>query len=234
MSAPDHVEIVVPACNEEDHISSCLTGIRAAVDRLRADRPSVECGVTVVLDSCSDQTAALAADFDAHLVSGNFGCVGSARHAGITAALERVGRDPAAVWLANTDADSRVPEDWLVVQARLAEEGSDAVIGTVTPDGLDPDTDRRWRERQCLAEDHPHVHGANLGLRASVYLAAGGFRDAALHEDQDLVDRVRAVTDDWVATHHISVTTSARLTSRVDGGFASYLADLNAGGSACA
>jgi glycosyltransferase involved in cell wall biosynthesis len=234
VSAPERIDVVIPARNEEEHISTCLSHIRAAVARVRAERPGIDCAVTVVLDSCSDRTAVLAAGFDAHLVAGEFGCVGSARHAGIVAALERADRPPTAVWLANTDADSEVPEDWLVVQADLAADGADAVIGTVTPDGLDPDTDRRWRERQSLSEDHPHVHGANLGIRASAYLAAGGFRDAALHEDQDLVDRLRAVTGQWAATHRISVTTSARRTSRVDGGFATYLADLDAGGSACA
>lgn len=232
MTALVHVEVVVPARNEEDHISTCLSRIGSAIDRLRAERPATSAAVTVVLDSCHDRTAELAAD--AHRVAGEFGSVGAARNAGIRAALARVPAPADAVWLANTDADSQVPADWLVAQATLADDGADAVIGTVIPDGLDPDTARRWRDRQSLSEGHPHVHGANLGIRAATYLAAGGFGNAALHEDRDLVDRVRALTPRWVATHRISVVTSARLTSRVDGGFASYLADLTTGGSACA
>lgn len=138
------------------------------------------------------------------------------------------------LWLANTDADSAVPANWLTTQVRFAAAGIDAVIGTVTPDGLDPEIDLRWHERHVLAEGHTHVHGANLGLRASTYLQAGGFADTAVHEDRDLVDRVKTLTARWVATHQNSVRTLGSLGSRVSGGFASYITDLATGDSACA
>ena len=40
----------------------------------------------------------------------------------------------AGAWLAYADADSRVPEDWLVRQLRHAREGADVLVGTVTVD----------------------------------------------------------------------------------------------------
>jgi hypothetical protein len=78
------------------------------------------------------------------------------------------------------------------------------------------------------------VHGANLGLRASTYCKVGGFAAVSLHEDLDLVNRVKAFTTRWATTHRTSVRTSARTKSRVEGGFASYVADLGPEGSSCA
>ena len=107
-------------------------------------------------------------------------------------------------------------------------KGADAVIGTAVPAGVGPEIYRRWLRRHELTEGHPHVHGANLGFRADVYLRAGGFPDCAAGEDVKLVERIRAITPRWVATHHPSVRTSGRIDSRVEGGFASFLAELDA------
>ncbi len=73
------------------------------------------------------------------------------------------------------------------------------------------------------------MHGANLGVRASAYREAGGFAPLALHEDVDLVARVKASGRPWVASDRVRVSTSGRTTGRVIGGFATFLAGL--GGS---
>ena len=75
-----------------------------------------------------------------------------------------------------------MPENWLVRQLEFAESGADAVLGSVEPDpaGMDPEVLRRWLERHPFEEDHPHVYGANFGVRASAYLAAGGFPGAGI------------------------------------------------------
>lgn len=39
-----HVEVIVPARNEEHHITACLTRIHHAMDRLRADQSEMSCG----------------------------------------------------------------------------------------------------------------------------------------------------------------------------------------------
>ncbi|AQA02175.1 hypothetical protein BVC93_06740 [Mycobacterium sp. MS1601] len=226
MTSLRHVEVVVPARDEEEHVQGCLSSIRAATHLLRSLHPTVSTGVTVVLDSCADSTAEIVRQLEIHSVAGEFGSVGAARRAGIADALIRADIHTDSLWLANTDADTLVPDTWLLTQLQLADNGADAVIGTVTPAGLEPEIHRLWREKHCLTEGHGHVHGANLGLRASVYAAAGGFADLTVHEDRDLVRRVRAVTPRWVATHRTTVTTSGRTHSRVDGGFASYVADL--------
>ena len=158
MTAPSHIEVVVPARNEERHISACLMSIHRAMAQLTAEHREMSCGVTVVLDCCTDSTAERAAELRARVVVSTLGRVGAARGAG---AADAVGRSRSALlpdhllWLANTDADSVVPSNWLTTQVRFAAAGHDAVIGTVTPDGLDPEVDRRWKERHILTEGTP-------------------------------------------------------------------------------
>ncbi|WP_428342969.1 glycosyltransferase [Mycobacterium sp.] len=232
MSRLRHMAIVVPARNEEDHIASCLESIRASIGHLWHEYPCLSCDAVVILDRCADRTGALVTSYGYRSIDSNVGRVGAARHLGATDAMARsrdAGIPDHQVWLANTDADSTVPETWLATQFDLANAGFDVVIGTVTPAGLDPEVDLIWRQRHELTEGHHHVHGANLGLRASTYAQAGGFAAVSLHEDLDLVNRVKARTIRWMTTHRTNVTTSARTQSRVDGGFASYLSDLGSG-----
>jgi hypothetical protein len=71
---------------------------------------------------------------------------------------------------------------------------------------------------------HQHVHGANLGVRASTYLAAGGFPPEPAHEDRLLVDRVSTLADAVaIATIGAPVRTSDRLDGRVRRGVSSDL-----------
>ena len=141
-----------------------------------------------------------------------------------------------ATWLAHTDADSVVPADWLLGQLQHATRGADAVLGTVRLAGAEdgepvPATHQsqvdRWAERyvaQLLPDlTHPHVHGANLGVRADAYLAVGGFDDLDLHEDHVLAARLRAAGHHVVTTSLDPVVTSHRLQGRVDGGVATDL-----------
>lgn len=154
---------------------STLASVERAVAELRARHSGMSVSVTVVLDACTDRTAAVVeGQPDLTTVAVAFACVGASRAAGVRAAS--VGDDPVRTWIANTDADTLVPADWLVVQVELADAGADVVTGTVEPDatGLTPDLLSRWWARHTLAEGHPHVHGANLGVRLHAYESAGG------------------------------------------------------------
>jgi hypothetical protein len=142
-------------------------------------------------------------------------------------ALEASGHLPDSVWIANTDADSAVPPGWLLEQARLARDGADVVLGTVSPDvdDLDDDQARAWLNRHSGDRALGEVHGANLGMRADLYLAVGGFPALAEHEDVAFVERCAARGAEIVASDSCEVTTSGRRVGRTPGGFARYLRD---------
>ena len=75
---------------------------------------------------------------------------------------------------------------------------------------------------------HPHVHGANLGLRADAYLAVGGWSVPEHGEDQQLFADLRAAGYTVASPRSLVVTTSGRSRSRVRGGFADVLNALAA------
>ena len=135
---------------------------------------------------------------------------------------------PEAAWIACTDADTRVPGHWLSVQATLADAGADAILGTVEPDQDELDAVRlgSWRRRYTQQDRHSRIHGANLGVRASAYLAAGGFESVSEHEDVRLVARLRALGAAVRSCPGLTAVTSGRLQGRTPAGFAGYLARL--------
>ncbi|KQX61773.1 HAD-IIB family hydrolase [Angustibacter sp. Root456] len=172
------VAVVVPARDEEELLPGCLEAVSLAAQRICL--PVV---VVVVLDRCHDRTAdVVAARPELIAVECDAGVVGTARAMGVSAALRHLHQhDLDGVWIACTDADSRVPVDWLEHQLKLADDGVDLVLGTVdlAGDELPPATAARWwRDYNRLVDEaaHAHVHGANVGVRASVYVAAGGVR----------------------------------------------------------
>lgn len=224
------VAVVVPARDEQVLVGACLGALLASRGHLTRRHPQIGVDLLVVLDRCTDATAHVVARAGVPAVISDHGQVGAARALGAAAALARsrtTGVADAALWLASTDADTVVPADWLTVQVELAQSGLDAVVGTVEPDGTD---DARalveWRRRHALAEGHPYVHGANLGVRASTYLTAGGYPHLPLHEDALLVESVRATTDRWVATDRTRVRSSGRRDGRCAGGFATYIDEI--------
>ena len=240
-ACPDHPEVdsvlvVVPAHNEEWHLEGSLTSVRAAVDVLQAQQPGVSVRAMVVLDSCTDNSSFLARRFTAG--DGRFSTmevayrsVGRSRRAGIQALWKQSVPDSRAAsgtWIANTDADTRVPADWLVCQLQLAAAGADVVLGAAEPeaDGMDPELLRRWHLRHPFVENHPHVYGANLGVRASAYQAAGGFPHHEFDEDRALVARLRAAGAAIHATDSNRVVTSGRTAARAPHGFGAYLRAL--------
>ncbi len=238
-----HVGVVIPAHDEDELIVRCLDAVAAARDD--AERT---CGVTVdvvvVLDDCRDATAEVVARYPrVRTVALDARSVGAARAAGAAAVLDAASLSlrtvgtvgtigtigtVAGTWLACTDADSCVPVDWLVTQIRLAEQGADVVIGTVRPDPADltPEQLAAWRLTRAPGHPNGHVHGANLGIRAPVYVSTGGFGNRPVHEDVDLVARARALPGVRVlATDAIDVLTSGRQVGRAPDGYARYLRD---------
>jgi hypothetical protein len=140
----------------------------------------------------------------------------------------------AATWLATTDADSAVPARWLVDQLALAARGVEAVAGTIhvadwhdAPAGVD-ERFGAFYTPPGSGDDHSHVHGANLGVRADAYEAVGGFAPLRSGEDHALWRALHAAGRPCLATRAIPVVTSARRHGRAPGGFAKFLRDLEA------
>ncbi|MHA7154434.1 glycosyltransferase family 2 protein [Arthrobacter sp. TMN-50] len=226
---PGAVVVVVPARNEEESLPQCLAALEVAGLALAAAYPTVEVTVTVVLDGCTDSSARVVSEYPfAQPLMVDVASVGPARRAGIADALGRVGHPAGEIWVANTDADTVVPPHWLVEQCRLAARGVQLVLGTVVPDpsGLGTERERAWHAAHPLNHGHDYIHGANLGFRADSYLLAGEFAGLDVHEDVDLVARLKALGVTWSAVNTIRVTTSARMLGRTPGGFARYLREL--------
>jgi glycosyltransferase involved in cell wall biosynthesis len=221
--------VVVPAHNEEELLPECLTALRRAAAAL-----TTPVHLLVAADSCTDRTAALARGHGARVIGVRARSVGAARAAGMAELLRlTAGSDAAAVWLATTDADTVVPPGWLGRQLTYANQGWDVVLGTVAVadwDGHPPDTPAVFEARYRFgAGPHPHVHGANLGLRASAYLAAGGFRPLRTAEDHALLAAVTEAGCRILRASDIAVTTSSRRRARAPHGFSHLLRTLTRG-----
>ncbi|TKV58277.1 glycosyltransferase [Nakamurella flava] len=229
----DAVAVVIPARDEEATITACLEAVMVS-----AAAVAVPVSVIVVADRCTDATAERAAAFtpvspgrSVTVVASRAGQVGAARDEGVRSALRCAvagGAEPRRVWIACTDADSRVPSDWLAVHVEIADSGADLVLGTVRPDPADLPSAllESWWRRHLLTDGHPHVHGANLGVRGDRYETVGGFPHLPTHEDVRLADAVRRSGGRVVATGRAPVLTSGRRVGRAPAGLSSYLREL--------
>ena len=140
---------------------------------------------------------------------------------------------PSRLWLASTDADTVVPVDWLSRHLACARTGAMAVAGVVEvdsfvqlPPGVEEQYDRIYRGP--ADEEHPHVHAANLGVRADAYRAVGGWQTVVRGEEHHLWLGVRERGWPTMSPRSLHVTTSGRIVSRLRGGFADWLAELAA------
>lgn len=215
------IGVIVPVHNEEDLLAECLRAVKAAGSH--ADLQGEMVSIVVVLDACEDRSAAIARASGAHILEVQQRNVGHARRVGAQWLLTRGAR-----WLACTDADSLVPEDWISCQLSFK---ADAVCGTVRVDSWDglPDVVRhRYIQDYQQREEHRHIHGANLGVCSLAYQRVGGFLSIVAHEDVALVRALElgGARIAWTALN--SVSTSARLTARARDGFGDYLKALAA------
>ncbi len=235
--AMELVLVVVPVRDEERRVGRCLDALKVAVDRVAGTgssagvpdgaRPRVR--TVVVLDRCVDRSAQIVAERSwAEAVVSTVGRVGAARAFGVRAGLAGETVAPHRIWIATTDADSRVPPDWLTHQLDLARQGAEVFRGLVEPDieECGRAAYEVWQSRYLRRDGHPHVHGASLGVRADAYATCGGFDPhAEVGEDVTLSRNAELRSLAVIASAQATVATSGRLLGRVSGGgFAAYLA----------
>ena len=212
------IGVVVPVHNEATLLGKCLEAIVRAAQDSRLEGEPVE--VVVVLDACTDGSAAVAVRNGAQIVSLEAHCVGAARALGASFAL-----DSGARWVAFTDADTIVPPDWLCAQLACAAAAACGQVWIDDWSAHPPGVRERFLQRYG-AVGVRHVHGANLGLSAAAYRAAGGFRSLPNGEDSALISSFLATGGEVAWNACPRVTTSARWESAIEGGFASMLREL--------
>ena len=240
--------------DEEDRIEACLDALLAQRDLSGRPLPPDALGLVLLLNNCSDRTAVIAhgrlAASGAPFALVNVALPPSQANAGFA---RRLALDLAALWLERadrrdgvlltSDADSRVPPQWLARNLAAIHAGCDAVAGRVTlepaEEGLLPQALMRRTARENAYEqallalsaridpiahdpwpNHWSASGASYGVTLDAYRAIGGLPYPASGEDRALADML--LRHDIPIRHDpdIVVVTSARLDGRACGGVA--------------
>lgn len=236
--------VAVPVRNEAERIAACLRAIDAQTDILAGSL-----GVVLFLNNCTDGTEAIVADLvpslsvPVRVLTEDF----AGAHAGWA---RRRAMDAAASWLGgsggvilSTDADSRVPPNWVARTLAAVAAGADAVAGRVELDveegkllpaslhargRLEDIYDALITEAEARIDPDPHdpwpchrtTIGATLAVTRDAYLAVGGMPEIPLGEDGAFIARLIAHGKRVRHDPEICVTISARLTGRAPGGVA--------------
>jgi len=226
--------VVMPVHNEEELLGDALISLDEAFVEIR--ELGLDIKAAVVLDDCQDASADVVAQWERrhcnqrHLVTTvvrqcSANSVGVARGLGCATLLDEWSQmDPSRIWLATTDADSRVPRDWISAQLERHESGIDLWSGRVCVEdwSLHPsDTASTWQS-EYEAEPNP-IHGANLGFNAGAYVATGGFLPTRTGEDRALHQAIAAMGAVSHSDSTIRVVTSARRIARAPFGFSHAL-----------
>lgn len=239
--------VAIPVRNEAERIGACLEAL-AAQRSIVASR----LGVVLFLNNCSDNTTHVVAALRSSLRIGvrviereySDANAGWARRAAMEAAAAWLNENDAADGvILTTDADSRVPADWVARNLLAIGSGVDAVAGRIALDEADAALlpaalhargrleggyEARLNELEALIDPVPHdpwprhwtTSGATLAVRLSTYRLVGGMPALAVGEDKAFVSSL--LSSDARVRHDpdILVVTSGRLDGRAPGGAA--------------
>ncbi len=215
------IAVIVPAHNEQKLIGRCLRSILRAAQHRNVKHTAVV--PVVALDRCTDDTAAICHEHGVPTLQLDAGCVGVARARAAAWSIAQ-----GAQWIASTDADSEVPSDWLARQVACNADAFCGVVRVTDWEDYGSHVRRSFARGEMVCDGHPHVHGANLGVSASAYRAAGGFPPLACGEDVALVAALEATGHRIARLARPRVVTSARRQARAVGGFSDFLKTLEA------
>ncbi|MBX3098483.1 MAG: glycosyltransferase family 2 protein [Salinibacterium sp.] len=223
MSESTRLAVVVPVFNE-------AAGIRPTLDALLR-QTDTDFEVFFVDNGSTDASAQIIASYDQprwHIIAEPQKGTGAAADTGMRAAIAW-----GAALLARTDADCLPRADWTAsIRRSLTAEGLGLVGGELVPrhdEGLTLARRVLLRAAVELAEAFGRVRpgnrspeyqgpylmaaGCNVGIRADLYVAAGGFPRTAiedLHEDRALVNAVRRLTSSYARRRDVVVYGSSR------------------------
>jgi glycosyltransferase involved in cell wall biosynthesis len=128
------VVVAIPARDESVSVGQCIRSVDQAAAEI-----SLPVLVVVAADSCADDTEEIARTTSTEfceiaVIAGGWGRAGAARAAAVHHGLDVLPFNRRPLWIANTDADCLVPQNWLRTQLELATD-LDAIAGIVA---LDP------------------------------------------------------------------------------------------------
>jgi glycosyltransferase involved in cell wall biosynthesis len=232
MSAGWEVAVLIPARDEEALLARCLESVIHSIDSLSAPMKAT---IVLVSDCSTDRTAEIANSLiggRGRVLHTQTGTVGTSRAIAASYAIESTLTRLSKVWLANTDADCVVPSTWLSDQLKMAESGFQAIAGTISVDSFEEhgrEVPGRFHASYSIYADgsHPHIHGANLGVRADCYVRVGGWADLKTAEDHDLWGRLKRTGTRLCSSAQLRVATSGRRIGRAPDGFAGALSAHN-------
>jgi len=190
------VSVIIPAYNEQNYISRCLD---AVLDQT-ADRGMYE--VLVVDNGSFDRTALLAEAKGARVVHEPQKGYGNALRRGVEESLGQV--------LAFTDADCRVPTDWLekILNDLEARPGIVAVGGKLLFYDVHPMLDRVTRLILSRVDTLP---GCNMAIRRGALDRVGGFQTSLnLSLDYWITLRLRTIGGIFIDKSLVVVTSGRR------------------------
>jgi glycosyltransferase involved in cell wall biosynthesis len=235
--------VAIPVRNEAERIGGCLQALAAQRD-VQAE------GVVLMLNHCTDATAAIVHGLQAWLPlplhvfditpPPSQAHAGTARSLALAHAARLAG--PGGVLL-TTDADSVAPPDWLGRNLAALRAGADCVCGRAVIDPIEarliPQHLHEADAEECafaacldqitslLDPDradpwprHTEASGASLAVTVSAWQAVGGMAPLPLAEDRGFVARLAA--HDMRIRHapDVWVTVSGRIDGRALGGMA--------------
>ncbi|MCD5348649.1 hypothetical protein LR393_00995 [Kineosporia mesophila] len=223
--------------NEADLVGDCLDAVITAVSGNR-----VPVAIVLVAHHCSDDTetvvrkrfSKLSGLVEGMVVRLDRGSVATARSTGTMAGLYLLaayGVPFDRTWLLSTDADSRVPADWIDRYRRRMDRRTAALTGLVHVSGCENENtqdDAHEAYHHLMRTTGPHAYAANLAVRADAYLDVGGWPDQVPGEEHALLEALRHNHWPVVPVPDNVVTTSGRDTPRAPGGLGELLGRLRA------
>lgn len=193
------ISVVIPACNEEECISRCLSSV------LNLNYPSEQYEVILVNNNSSDKTREIVRrDFPTvRLIDEPRQGIVFARMRGATEARGEI--------IVCTDADCTVPTDWLTkIAATYVDPAIVAVGGGVSYQ------ETSFLSRQQLVGYWLHLFvytvmtGQNMSFRIGAYRACGGYDERVNFGEDTYISQQLKKVGRVVVLHHNAVTTSLR------------------------
>ena len=240
------IVVAVPVKNEQDCIKACLEALDGQIAG-HADH------IVLLLNNCSDATAAIARSLAPQLQSAlhiidvvlppEQANAGVARHMALAAAGKLAGENGV---LLTTDADSRVDPNWIGANLEALDAGADAVAGWAELDPLDwgsiplalHEADARECAYDAVCDEihalldpdpadplprHTQASGASIAVSVRIYRAAGGMPKVPTGEDRAFITALRKIDSRVRHSPECRVVVSGRLDGRAAGGMAATI-----------